>query len=111
MAITRQEWPNSSTAISDTDETEVLHVFAGNASSTGPRGCTFYIYSSAVAATATAKYVSPANVEKIVGTAAIPAGGTAQTVLDFNFPFPEVKLYITLGSASASTVTAECVMV
>jgi len=108
----RQEWPNSSTAISSTDETEVLHVYAGNAGSAGgPRGCTFYVYSSAVAATATAKYVSPANVEKIVGTAAIPAGGNDQTVLDFNFPFPEVKLYITLGSASASTVTAECVMV
>ena len=104
----RQEWPNSSTALSTTDETELLHVYSTNA--VEHSGATFYIYASAVGGTATVKYVSPAGVEKILGTATIPAGGTSVSALDFHFAVPEAKLYITMASGSAATVTAEAII-
>ena len=104
----RLEWPNTSKAMSSTAETELLEIYS--ASSSGHRGMTFIVYSSAVAATATVKYVEPGGGERILTTASVAAGGTSATVIDLDFSVPQAKLYITMGSGSASTVTAEAMI-
>ena len=101
----RLEWPNSSTAMSSTAETELLEVYSS--ASGGHRGMTFIVYSSAVAATATVKYIEPGGGERILTTASVAAGSTDATVIDIDFSVPQAKLYVTMGSSSASTVTAE----
>ena len=104
---TRQVWNNASTAISDTTKTEILHVFG---TTTGHKGATFYVYSSAILATASVEYIEPGGTARVLATETIPAGGTEVTAMDFDFAIPEAKLYITLDSASASTITAEAVV-
>jgi len=105
---TRLTGPYTSQSIAVTDETQVLHVYSTHTA--GHRGMTFLVYSSAIAATATVKYIEPGGGERILSTAAVPAGGTDITVLDYDLSVPEAKLYITLGSASASTITAEAMV-
>lgn len=103
--MARLDWPNATQALSTTAETELLEVFASF--STGYRGMTFAVYSSAVAGTATLKYVEPGGGERILTTMAIPAGGTDATVIDMDMSLPQVKLYVTMDSGSATTLTAE----
>jgi len=103
--MARLDWPNKTQALSTTAETELLEIFSTFA--TGYRGMTFVVYSSAVAGTATLKYVEPGGGERILTTASIPAGGDDATVIDMDFSMPQVKLYVTMNSGSATTLTAE----
>jgi hypothetical protein len=68
---------------------------------------TFVVYSTAVAGTATLKYIEPGGGERILTTATIPAGGDDATVVDLDFSMPQVKLYVTMNSGSSTTLTAE----
>ena len=103
--MARLDWPNATQTLTTTAETELLEVFASF--STGYRGMTFAVYSSAVAGTATLMYIEPGGGERILTTAAIPAGGNDATVVDLDFSMPQVKLYVTMDSGSATTLTAE----
>ena len=103
--MARLDWPYTSQALSTTAETELLELFA--TFGTGYRGMTFAVYSSAVAGTATLKYVEPGGGERILTTMTIPAGGNDGTVIDLDFSMPQVKLYVTMDSGSATTLTAE----
>jgi len=103
--MARLDWPNTTQALSTTAETELLDIFA--TLGTGYRGMTFVVYSSAVAGTATLKYIEPGGGERILTTASIPAGGNDATVVDLDFSMPQVKLYVTMDSGSATTLTAE----
>ena len=104
----RLEWPNDSRSLAVTTETELIHVYS--TPSAGKRGMNFMIYSDTIAGTATVKYIEPGGTARVLGTATVPAGGTDVTVLDFDFSVPEAKLYMTLDSASASTITSEAVV-
>ena len=103
--MARIDWPSTSQALTTTAETELLEVFATYG--TGYRGMTFVVYSSAVAGTATLKYIEPGGGERVLTTASIPAGGTEATVVDLDFSMALVKLYVTMGASSATTLTAE----
>ena len=101
----RSTWPNTSVALATTDETELLNVFSTHHS--GHRGMTFALYSTAIAGTATVKYIEPGGGERVLSSVSVPAGGTDATIIDFDFSVPETKLYFVAASGSATTVTAE----